>query len=478
MTGMRRTKIVCTLGPATSEEREIEKLARAGMNVARLNFSHGDHASHGEMMRKVKAVRERLGLPLALMLDTKGPEIRIGTFEKGKIYLHNGDEFTLTTNAVAGDEHRVSVTSCDLPRDLVRGSRVLLDDGLVELVAEELTDTDIRCRVVNGGFLSDHKGVNIPDVIVRLPALTDRDISDLQFGVEQGVDYVAASFIRNAGDVKAIRQVLKDAGGEGIHIIAKIENREGVANIDAILEAADGIMVARGDLGVEIPLEEVPQVQKSLIQKANLLGKPVITATQMLESMTENPRPTRAEASDVANAIYDGSDAVMLSGETAKGKYPVAAVAMMARIAVETEKNIDYVQRLNSTLTPETDSVTNAIGHAAATIAAELHTACIATVTKSGFTARMVARFRPVCAIVASTTDERVWRQMNMVWGLIPVLDQEEAWEHAVFQTALQAAVRAGAAEPGELVVLSMGIPVGVTGTTNTLRVVQVPGKE
>lgn len=468
---LRRTKIVCTLGPTTEDPQTLKKLILAGMDVARINFSHGDHTSHGVMIEKLKKAREELNAPVALILDTKGPEIRIKTFGKNKVYLQSGETFTLTTEEVVGDEHRVSVTYERLPQDLAVGARVLLDDGLVELHVEELTDTEVRCRVVNGGFLSNNKGVNIPDVYVHLPALTERDIADLKFGIKMGFDYVAASFIRSADDVRGIRKVLEENGGGHLRIIAKIENREGVDHIDEILEAADSIMVARGDLGVEIPPEEVPQVQKMLIRKANQCGKPVITATQMLESMVENPRPTRAEASDVANAIYDGSDAIMLSGETAKGKYPLEAVAMMARIAVQTESNIDYVDTLSTGFAPKRSSITNAIGHAAASIAAELGTSCIATVTKSGFTARMVARFRPVCPIVASTTDEGVWRQLNLVWGCIPVLDREALHEEAVYDVAMNAAVRSGAAKAGDLVVMSMGIPVGVSGSTNALRV-------
>ncbi len=330
---MRRTKIVCTLGPATDDVETIKELIRNGLDGARINFSHGTYESHTEIINKLKQAREDLNAPIPLILDTKGPEIRLKTFDAEKYYLERNSKFTLTTEDIIGDQNRVSVTYQDLPQDLEDGSRVLIDDGLIELHVDEIDGTEIHCTVVNGGFVSSNKGINVPDVYVHLPSLTERDIEDIKFGIEMGFDYVAASFIRSAKDVINIRKVLEENGGNDIHIIAKIESREGVINIDEILEVADGIMVARGDLGVEIPSEEVPLVQKSLIEKANAASKPVITATQMLESMVSNPRPTRAEANDVANTIFDGSDAIMLSGETAKGDYPVEAVAMMAKIA-------------------------------------------------------------------------------------------------------------------------------------------------
>ena len=377
----------------------------------------------------------------------------------------------MTTETVEGTAQRVSVSYADLPKDLYPGARVLIDDGLIELRVERIEGTEIHCTVINGGPISSNKGVNLPGVFVHLPSLTEKDISDLRFGVEQGFDIVAASFIRSGADVMKIRRVLEDCGGEKMQIISKIENRDGVDHIDEILEASDGIMVARGDLGVEIPPEEVPLVQKELIRKANAKKKFVITATQMLESMISHPRPTRAEANDVANAIFDGSDAIMLSGETAKGDYPVAAVATMSRIAQKTESSIDYSLHLTQTFTESKRNITDAISFAACTTAAELHTACICTVTRSGFTAQMVSKHRPVCPIVAGTADERVWRQLNLVWNCKPVLYQKELQQGKVFAAAMDVAVQSGLVKDGDAVVFAIGMPIGISGATNTLRV-------
>ncbi|MCQ4725469.1 pyruvate kinase [Anaerotignum faecicola] len=468
---MRRTKIVCTLGPASNTKEKIKELIENGMDAARINFSHGDYDSHGQTINNLKEAREELNAPIPLILDTKGPEIRIKKFAKSKVYLESGSTFTLTTRDVEGDGNIVGVTYKDLPKDLKKGSRVLLDDGLLELKVTGLSETDVECEVINGGFLSSNKGVNIPDVYVNLPSLTERDIEDIKFGVKMGFDYIAASFIRSAKDVLKIRRVLEENGGGDIFIIAKIENREGVNNIDEILAVSDGIMVARGDLGVEIPIEEVPLVQKELIKKANAVCKPVITATQMLESMASNPRPTRAEANDVANAIFDGSDAIMLSGETASGKYPVESVSTMARIAVTTEGSINYIKRLHQQFYPEQTNITNAISYAACTTAAELKTACISTVTKSGFTARMISKFKPTCPIAASSFNERVWRQLNLVWGCRPVLLERILDDGKVFELAMETAVKSGLAVNGDTVVIAVGVPVGVSGSTNTMRV-------
>lgn len=468
---MRRTKIVCTLGPATNDVETMKKLIENGLDAARINFSHGTYESHGETIAKLKQAREEMNAPIPLILDTKGPEIRIRTFAEGKIHLDVGSTFTLTTKEVEGDQNMVSVTYKDMPRDLQRGSRVLLDDGLIELRVESIEGEDIRCTVVNGGPLSSNKGVNIPGIKINLPALTEKDISDLKFGVENGFDIVAASFIRKAADVTNIRRILEEFGGENIQIIAKIENQEGVDNIDTILEVSDGIMVARGDLGVEIPPEEVPLVQKILIAKANRWGKPVITATQMLESMVNSPRPTRAEANDVANAIFDGSDAIMLSGETAMGNYPIEAVAMMARIAQKAEGSMKYGIKMVSETEPERVNITNAISLAACTTAAELKTSCICTITQSGFTARMIAKYRPVCPIVAGTPNERAWRQMNLIWGCKSLHYEGELPKGGVFDAVMKIAERSGLVNNGDTVVLAMGMPVGVSGATNTLRV-------
>lgn len=468
---MRKTKIVCTLGPATNNVEIMKQLIENGLDAARVNFSHGTYESHTELINNLKQAREELNAPIPLILDTKGPEIRIKTFDKDKIYLERGSTFTLTTDDIVGDEHRVSVTYLDLPKDLTKGSRVLIDDGLIELKVESIHNTEVNCIVVNGGFISSKKGVNIPDVFVHLPSLTEQDIEDIKFGIEMGFDYVAASFIRSAADIINIRKVLEEYGGNHIHIIAKIENREGVNHIDEILEVADSIMVARGDLGVEIPPEEVPLVQKSLIAKSNRRGKPVITATQMLESMVYNPRPTRAEANDVANAIFDGSDSIMLSGETAKGDYPVEAVAMMAKIAKRTESSINYSQKLKKQFQADQTNITNAISYAACATAAELKTACICSVTKSGFTGRMISKFRPCCPIVACTLDKMVWRQLNLVWGCCPVYHEQALNNQEVFDVAMESAVKSGVAKNGDTVVIATGVPIGISGSTNTIRV-------
>ena len=468
---MRKTKIVCTLGPATNDVEIMKQLIQNGMDAARINFSHGTYETHAETIAKLKQAREELNAPIPLILDTKGPEIRVKTFKEDKVRLEEDATFTLTTREVEGDVNIVSVTYADLPKDVHRGSRILIDDGLIELKVEDITETDVVCKVINGGVVKSRKGVNLPGVEVNLPSLMEKDIEDLKFGVENGFDIVAASFIRSAEDVLKIRRVLEENGGGQMHIISKIENQQGVENIDKILEASDGIMVARGDLGVEIPPEEVPLVQKILIAKANHIGKPVITATQMLESMVHSPRPTRAEANDVANAIFDGSDAIMLSGETAAGAYPLEAVATMARIALKAESAVDYAAKLANTTEPARVNITNAISMAACATAAELKTAAITTVTKSGFTARMISRYRPACPLIASTSDETVWRQMNLIWGCKPMLYTGELPRGGVFDTALEIAVKSGLLKNGDTVVSALGMPLGFSGATNTLRV-------
>ncbi len=468
---MRKTKIVCTLGPATNDVEIMKQLIQNGMDAARINFSHGTYETHAETIAKLKQAREELNAPIPLILDTKGPEIRVKTFKEDKVRLEENATFTLTTREVEGDVNIVSVTYADLPKDVHRGSRILIDDGLIELKVEDITETDVVCKVINGGVVKSRKGVNLPGVEVNLPSLMEKDIEDLKFGVENGFDIVAASFIRSAEDVLKIRRVLEENGGGQMHIISKIENQQGVENIDKILEASDGIMVARGDLGVEIPPEEVPLVQKILIAKANRIGKPVITATQMLESMVHSPRPTRAEANDVANAIFDGSDAIMLSGETAAGAYPLEAVATMARIALKAESAVDYAAKLANTTEPARVNITNAISMAACATAAELKTAAITTVTKSGFTARMISRYRPACPLIASTSDETVWRQMNLIWGCKPMLYTGELPRGGVFDTALEIAVKSGLLKNGDTVVSALGMPLGFSGATNTLRV-------
>ena len=466
------TKIVATLGPASNKTEVIELLANAGMNVVRINFSHGDYKTHGEIIKAVKTVREKLKIPLPILLDTKGPEIRIGRFALDKkVYLAQGNKFILTTNNIDGDEKHVSVTYKDLPKDLKKGGRVLIDDGLIELKVLDLTETDIICEVINSGFLGSCKGINIPDVYVNLPSLTEKDEKDILFGIENGIDFIAASFIRTAEDVVKIKEILKNNHGEYIKVIAKIECRDGVNNIDSILEVSDGIMVARGDLGVEIPPEEVPLVQKLLIKKANEKGKEVITATQMLESMVNNLRPTRAEANDVANSIIDGSSAIMLSGETAQGKYPVESVKMMARIAYKTESSVDYHKEFLGSYKNFRSNITNSISFATCTIARDLKVACIATVTNSGFTARMLSKFRPVCPILAITPNEHVWRQLSLTWGCLPILSDKININDGTFSIAVEKSMETGLAKSGDAIVIAAGIPVGVSGATNTLKV-------
>lgn len=468
---MRKTKIVSTLGPKTRDCDQIRKIIMAGADAIRINFSHDNHEIHGETVKRVKQVREEIGRPIPLILDTKGPEIRTGIMADDQdIKLNIGDIFTLTTEEVEGNKERVSVTYKNLPYDLKRGSRILIDDGLIELKVKNLTSIEVECIVENGGILGSRKGINIPDVFVNLPALTDKDLADIKFGAEVGFDYIAASFIRCANDVVKIRQVLEANGGSHIQIIAKIENRDGVNNIDEILQVADAIMVARGDLGVEIPAEEVPIVQKILIKKANDLGKVVVTATQMLDSMIRNPRPTRAEASDVANAIFDGTSAIMLSGETAKGDYPLEAINMMNRIAI-TAEGASKLYNLPMALNEDKLSMTNAISHATCQTATELGAAAIVTISKSGHTARAVSKYKPTCPIVACTTDERVQRQLNLVWGCTPLLmNIEEESTDEVFNTAIKKTEELGFANQGDVVVLTAGVPVGVAGTTNVLK--------
>ena len=471
---MRRTKIICTLGPKTRDEENIKKILNAGADAIRINFSHDNHEIHGETARRVIKVRKALGKSVPLILDTKGPEIRTGVMKDDLEHkLNIGDTFTLTTKDIEGDAKKVSVTYKGLPQDLEVGSRILIDDGLIELKVEKLTNTDVICSVVNGGVLGSRKGINIPDVFVNLPALTEKDVLDVQFAPKAGFDYIAASFIRQAADVIKIRQVLEEAGGGDIQIIAKIENRDGVNNIDEIIDVADAIMVARGDLGVEIPTEEVPIVQKMLINKANKAGKPVITATQMLDSMIRNPRPTRAETTDVANAIFDGTSAIMLSGETAKGDYPIEAIQTMAKIAMTAEKEV--LRRDQETLKAKNYgiSMTNAVSHATCSTARELNAACIISITKSGYTARAISKFKPTCPIVGCTNNERVLRQLNLVWGCIPVLISAKDTDSTddTFAEAVAKTESLGIVHQGDAIVLSAGVPVGVQGASNIMRV-------
>lgn len=468
---MRRTKIVCTMGPATASDDVLRALMLNGMNVARLNFSHGTHESHLETINRIKTMREQLRLPIALMLDTSGPEIRLKDFENDKVELNYGQDFTLTTDDILGDETRVAITYEHLYRDVRPGSVILIDDGQVELKVKSVVGHDINCKVMNGGVISNHKGVNVPDVSLGLPFVSDKDRSDIIFGIENGIDFIAASFVRCADDVKELKFLLKEHHGENTAIIAKIENREGVRNIDEILAVADGIMVARGDLGVEIPIREIPAIQKLIIKKATAAGKIVITATQMLDSMIHNPRPTRAEATDVANAIYDGTGAIMLSGETAAGKYPVEAVKTMADIAEYTEGDIDYEKRFRETQHDFNDSVTNAISHASGLTAIDIKADAIITVTQSGYTARMISKYKPSCPIVGCTPSEKTYYQLNLVWGVTPQMLEHIEDSDMLFDSAFNKAIGIGFVRIGKPAVLTAGLPLGNSSRTNTIRV-------
>ena len=468
---MRKTKIICTLGPATDDPEVLKQLMLNGMDVARVNMSHQDHDAQRVRIGAVKKLREELNLPVALLLDTKGPEIRTGNFSAPKIELVEGQAFTLTTNDVTGDNTVSSVTFQGLPHDVKRGDRILIDDGLVEMTVRSLTAGEIVCIVNNDGVISDRKSVNVPDVDLSMPYLSPKDREDIAFGVKNGVDFIAASFTRTAEDILDVRKLFSALGRTNVSIIAKIENMQGVQNIDEILRVSDGIMVARGDLGVEIPLEKVPVIQKMLIHKAYSSGKQVITATQMLDSMMKNPRPTRAEAADVANAIYDGTSAIMLSGETAAGQYPVEAVQTMARIAMCAEADINYRKRFKERDTDLTPDVTNAISHATCTSAHDLGAAAILTVTKGGRTARMISKYRPSCPIICCTTDETVCRQLNLSWGVIPLMIEEATNTDDLFERAVQAGEDAGLLHDGELVVMTAGVPLGISGTTNLMKV-------
>lgn len=468
---MRGTKIVCTIGPASESEEMLIQLVNAGMNVARLNFSHGDHAEHKVRIDTIKRVRQKLQRPIAIMLDTKGPEVRLGSFKDGVAEINAGDKFILTIEDILGDNTRSSITYKELPREVSIGTRILIADGLIELKAVDKTETEVICQVINGGTLANRKNVNIPGATSKLPAITQKDISDLIFGIENDIDMVAASFIRKAADVLEIRKILEGNGGSYINIISKIENQEGVDNVDEILKVSDGLMVARGDLGVELPAEEIPLTQKMLIRKCNKAGKPVITATQMLDSMTRNPRPTRAEVTDIANSILDGTDAIMLSGETAAGKYPIEAVKTMAVIAERTERDLDYKQIEKRQEFKDGVTVANAISHASCTTASELGAAAIITPTQSGSTARMVSKFRPKAPIIAATFDERVRRKLCLSFGVHSVLIQGVDSTDDLIEQSVNQAIANEYVSSGDLVVITAGVPAGVAGTTNLIKV-------
>lgn len=468
---MRKTKIICTLGPATEDDQVLRQLMIEGMNVARFNFSHGDHEQHKRNLERVRNCREELGLPIAALLDTKGPEIRVKNFKEGRVNLTNGQEFILTIREIEGDEHAVSITYKNLIEDISVGNRILIDDGLISMKVQAVTDTDIICVVENGGPVSDHKGVNVPNVPLSMPYVSDKDREDIIFGIEQGFDFIAASFVRTADDILEIRDILSRHNCNFINIIAKIENMQGVENIDEIIRVSDGVMIARGDMGVEIPFEDVPSIQKMIIKKVYNAEKIVITATQMLDSMMKNPRPTRAEATDVANAIYDGTSAIMLSGETAAGMYPVEALKTMVRIAERTEADIDLVKRFNNRGSLVNPDITNAIAHATCTTAMDLNATAIVTVTKSGKTARMISKYRPVCPIIGCTPYENVWRQLNLSWGVMPLMVEEKTNTDDLFEHAIEQAEKQNYVKQGEITVITAGVPLGVSGTTNLIKV-------
>ena len=467
---MRKTKIVCTLGPACSDEATVTAMCKAGMNVARLNFSHNTHEDHKQRIELIKKVREKLGIPIAIMLDTKGPEYRIKTFKDGKITLKEGDSFTFTADDIDGDEKRVSINYKGLPHDMHKGDRILLNNGLMAFEVVSTTETDVNCVVTVGGVLSDRKSMSFPNKTLKQKYLSEQDKQDIAFGIKEGVDFIACSFVSCRQDLVDIKNYLKEIGAQEVELIAKIENRSGVENIEEISEECAGIMVARGDMGVEIPFEELPAIQKKLITKCRMLGKRVITATEMLESMITNARPTRAEISDVANAVYDGTSAIMLSGETAAGKYPVLAVETMARIAENTEKNIHYKKRF-LTADFKIKNTVDAISHATCGMAIDIDAKAIAVCSLSGMTARMVSRFRPPVDIVGLTTDEKTWRKLALSWGVIPVMCENYPSTDVLFYNAQKLTKQTLGLSEGDKIVITGGVTNGKSGNTNLIKV-------
>lgn len=468
---MRKTKIICTLGPATDQEGVLEELIKAGMDVARFNFSHGTHEEQKGRLDFLKKLRDQHDRPIAALLDTKGPEIRLGCFKDKKVTLKEGQIFTLSSQELEGDSERVSVSYKNLYKDVKAGDHILIDDGLIDMEVQDISKGEITCKVLNGGAVSDKKGVNVPGVDLNMEFISKKDREDLLFGIQEDFDFVAASFTRTAEDVKAIRRLLEENGGKGINIIAKIENQQGVDNIDAIIEAADGIMIARGDMGVEIPLEHVPIIQQRIIRKVYQAGKQVITATQMLDSMITHPRPTRAETTDVANAITQGTSAIMLSGETAAGKYPVKALEMMVKIAVYTENHMDYNNIFRSEKREEEPDITEAISHATCMTAIDLKAQAILAVSKTGYTARMISKYRPGCPIGGCSSSRKVCRQMNMSWGIYPMYIKEEYSSEILCLRAVEAARDHGLVKDGDTIVFAGGVPLGIPGRTNLIRV-------
>ena len=467
---MRKTKIICTIGPACESEEVLTEMCQAGMNVARLNFSHGTHAEQQKKIDLVKKVREKLRLPIAIMLDTKGPEYRIRTFANGSITLKEGDTFSFTTEQIVGDEHRVSVSYEGLIRDLSVGDKILLNNGLLVFEVEKLTATDAICKVLVGGETSNNKSMSFPNKVLNQVFLSQQDKEDILFGIRNGVDYIACSFVSRKQDLDDVQAFLNENGGEGIGLIAKIENQTGIDNIESICESCEGIMIGRGDLGVEVPFEKLPSIQKRLITKCRMLGKRVITATEMLESMIHNARPTRAEISDVANAVYDGSSAIMLSGETAVGKYPALTVATMSRIAEETESAIHYDRRFYQNAFRIKNTV-DAISHATCGMAIDINAKAIVACTLSGMTARMVSRFRPPLDILGLTTNEHTWRRLALSWGVTPVMCDEFSSTDVLFYTARNVAKDTFHLQKGDKIVVTGGVTNGKSGNTNLIKV-------
>jgi pyruvate kinase len=467
---MRKTKIICTIGPASDSEEILSNMCLAGMNVARLNFSHGTHEDHLDKINKIKAVRAKLGLPIAILLDTKGPEYRIGTFKDGKIVLHDGDDFTFTTARIVGDESRVSVSYENLHNELQPGDRVLVNNGLLIFEVVKIDGKNIRCKTLAGGEMSNRKSMSFPDKVLQSVYLSEQDKSDLLFGIEQDVDFVACSFVSTAQDLRDVKAFLNANGGSDISLIAKIENRSGIDNIKEICQECDGIMIGRGDMGVEVPYEQLPGIQKQLITKCRLLGKRVITATEMLESMIEKPRPTRAEISDVANAVYDGTSAVMLSGETAMGKYPVETITAMGKICEEAERGIDYASKFRRSSFQIRNTV-DAISHATVGMAIDIGAKAIVACSLSGVTARMISRFRPPADIIGLTVNEKTYRQLSLSWGVIPVMCEVFQSIDVLFYTGTKVAATTLNLQKGDLIVITGGLTNGVSGNTNLIKV-------
>lgn len=469
---MRKTKIVCTLGPASGSAEVMKKMLKAGMNVARLNFSHGDHKGHGEAIDMFRSVRDSLGVPAAVMLDTKGPEVRTGNFEGGKAELTVGQTFILTTKDIEGNSSVSAVTYKNLPRELKAGDKVLIDDGRIRLLVMKTTEDEIHCRVEHGGTVSNHKGINVPNAALKMEYLSEKDKEDLLFGIEKDVDYVAASFVRKAEDVGILRGFLDAHGGRDIKIISKIENIEGIENFEEILDLSDGIMVARGDMGVEVDFERLPGLQKRFIKRCQQSGKIVITATQMLESMITSPVPTRAEITDVANAVFDGTSAVMLSGESAMGQYPAEAVAAMAKIASQAEKDDPrFIPGNNVWHEMDADDTTNAVGHAACTLAKDIKAEAIIAITKTGYTATRMSKFRPATRIIAATPDEKTYHQAALQWGVTPIFVENQRDLEVLIARCMEESKKEGLLKSGDKVVISAGLPLDIPGNTNMVRV-------